>query len=184
MQQIVFVGFFTVFYIGILVLKCLRGKNVFDIRFQITKFILAEYLFCVLAVTLLPIYIQLGEPVQWSDTTINFIPFHFVKDYTQLIEMDSFYLKVAVKNLLGNVVLFVPFGFLVPIVYEKFQSAKNVVWLSAVCSGLIELIQLVEMNFGLAFRMTDIDDIILNVLGSIIGYYLYRICSLRRFFVK
>lgn len=181
MQQIVFVGFLTIFYIGCCIWRGLRRKSSGNLRLQIIAFLFVEYVFCVLAVTLLPIYIRLGVPIQWSDSTMNFILFHFIKEYTQLIGMDLFYLKVAIKNLLGNVLLFVPLGLLVPILDRRFRSMKTVLGLSFVCSLSIELMQWIESYFSMAFRMTDIDDVILNCCGGIIGYVCYlKIIKKRR----
>lgn len=171
MQQIVFVGALTVFYIGISVLKHLREKNPIHIQYQIIKFLLIEYIFCVLAVTILPIYIHLGESISWAGMTIQLIPFHFVKEYNRLIELDLFYLKIAIKNVLGNVVLFVPLGFLVPLIYKRFRNIKHILFIGDVCSVFIEVVQMAEMYLGFAFRMTDIDDVILNCCGCVIGYF-------------
>jgi len=77
-------------------------------------------------------------------------------------------------NLGGNIILFVPIGFLVPFVYQKMNWQKALA-LAVAAPLLIEGIQLV-------FRLGifDIDDVILNALGIIVGYSLYRIILKRR----
>lgn len=173
MQQIVFIGFMTVIYIVILIGRFAKGRKKMCFWHEFAKFVLIEYIFGVLSVTLLPIYIRLGEQMKWSNNSINIIPFNFVREYQQLIQYDSFYWAIALKNVLGNVILFMPLGFLLPIVGETFRKVKNVLLVSCVISLLIELLQLLEMYTNLGFRMTDIDDFILNVSGGLLGFFCY-----------
>ncbi|OMP66110.1 VanZ family protein [Domibacillus epiphyticus] len=65
-------------------------------------------------------------------------------------------------NTVGNVVLFVPFGFFLSILNRDFLKTAAI---GALFSIMIEIIQLWLPN-----RWTDIDDVILNTLGTIIGY--------------
>jgi len=79
-------------------------------------------------------------------------------------------------NLLGNVVVFMPFGFLVPILY-KFDWRKIIV--SGILFGAItEIIQAgVEAFVGVNMHRIDINDVIANFSGVVIGYAGY--CLLR-----
>ena len=79
---------------------------------------------------------------------------------------------VTLINLLGNVVCFIPFGFLFPTLSYKrgYKNGITVTLLAAVFSVLIETAQLIA-KVG-AF---DVDDIILNTLGCIIGYLIFVI---------
>ena len=70
-------------------------------------------------------------------------------------------------NLLGNILLFIPFGFLLPIVWNK--RFWRITGTGAALSLLIEISQLI-MHRGVC----DIDDIILNTFGVTIGYALYK----------
>lgn len=73
-------------------------------------------------------------------------------------------------NLIGNVIVFIPMGIMLPVLFE---SCKNVfscmvrVLLFVMC---IELFQLFS-NFG----VFDVDDILLNCFGALVGYIIYRI---------
>ena len=71
-------------------------------------------------------------------------------------------------NVIGNIALFVPFGFLTSYYLDLKKKRYNLL-LTLLISVTIELIQL---RIGRAF---DIDDIILNIVGSFIGYLLYRL---------
>ena len=72
------------------------------------------------------------------------------------------------RNSLLNVLLFVPLGVFAPLLWGKFRSIKRVGLLAACLSCAIELSQL------LTFRVTDIDDVITNTMGAILGYLLLK----------
>ena len=76
--------------------------------------------------------------------------------------------RLFYRNIIGNILMFIPFGFFISY-YLKLERKSFVFFLSLIVSIVIELIQL---KIGRAF---DIDDILLNVVGSMIGYFLYRI---------
>jgi len=89
----------------------------------------------------------------------NFIPFKEIFRYS--IGSSKF-----IKNILGNIVLFIPFGFFSSY-YLKNKKMFTTTVLTFVASLTIEVVQ---YYIG---RVFDIDDIILNVLGGIIGFLLY-----------
>lgn len=68
-----------------------------------------------------------------------------------------------------NVIMFMPFGFLLPLIWKRYEKPVNTIIAGAVFSLLIEITQLFNR------RKTDIDDLIMNVIGSIVGYLLYLI---------
>ena len=76
--------------------------------------------------------------------------------------------RLFYRNIIGNIIMFVPFGFFTSY-YLKLNKKRIIFYLALVVSIVIELIQL---KIGRAF---DVDDIILNIVGSLLGYYLYRI---------
>lgn len=104
-------------------------------------------------------YILTFEDVDWS--TANLIPFK---------EMFRFSLgsRMFFKNVFGNIILFLPYGFFLSY-FVKLKKVKIITILSLFVSFIVEIIQ---YRIG---RVFDVDDIILNVIGGIIGYYLYRI---------
>ena len=65
-----------------------------------------------------------------------------------------------------NVLLFVPLGFFLPILWDKFRNIKNVALTGFIVTSLIEISQI------FTFRTTDINDIITNTVGTIIGYFI------------
>ena len=74
----------------------------------------------------------------------------------------------------GNVALFVPFGMLVPLVAPKTHSLLRIVASAFAVAVSIELLQYAGRWVGSA-RWTDVDDVLLNVAGALIGYGLLRV---------
>ena len=99
------------------------------------------------------------DDISWS--TNNFIPFKEIFRY-------SIGSRLFFKNVLGNMLLFLPFGFFISY-YLKVDNYKLSLLQILIASISIEVVQ---MSIG---RVFDIDDIILNVIGGLIGYYLYHI---------
>lgn len=95
--------------------------------------------------------------------TNNFIPFREIFRYN----VSS---RLFIRNVLGNILLFVPFGLFVSYIM-KTRKVTPILFISLVTSGVIEYTQL---KIGRTF---DIDDIILNVVGGFIGYLIFIICD-------
>ena len=74
---------------------------------------------------------------------------------------------IKILNLAGNVLIFAPMGFLPPLLWKKARHLFAAVGLSAVVSFLIEFVQL------FLGRSVDVDDLILNTLGGLLGYLLF-----------
>lgn len=97
--------------------------------------------------------------------TANFTPFKTIKMY-----IDYAYKLNSVENLAGNVLVFVPFGFLFPLVAKEGEHFF-VMLLNAFEFVLgIEVFQLFS-----AFGAFDVDDILLNCLGAALGFVVYRV---------
>lgn len=104
-------------------------------------------------------YVVTFEDVSWGSS--NFIPFREMFRY----EIGS---RFFIKNIIGNIIMFMPYGFMVGY-YLKLKTPDFAVILTLIVSVCIETIQLV---IG---RVFDIDDIILNLIGGIIGAYIYTV---------
>ena len=91
---------------------------------------------------------------------INFKPFVYLFDYPTLRE--------ALLNLIGNVTMFIPLGIVWPAVFKSLNTHKKVIMAGLGVSLCIEILQL--PFYG---RSSDIDDLILNSAGYIIGYSIF-----------
>lgn len=89
----------------------------------------------------------------------NFVPFKEIFRYD--IGTYKF-----IKNILGNILLFIPYGFFASY-YLKNRKFGTIAILTLIVSGTIETVQL---YIG---RVFDIDDIILNFVGGVIGFLLF-----------
>lgn len=103
-------------------------------------------------------YVVTFQDAMWSKS--NFIPFKEMFRY-------SFGTRLFIKNVLGNIIMFIPYGFFVSYFLNLKKPLSNFI-LVLLVSCSIEVTQLI---IG---RVFDIDDIILNVLGGMIGFYVYK----------
>jgi glycopeptide antibiotics resistance protein len=78
----------------------------------------------------------------------------------------------AVYNVSGNILLFVPFGFFIPLLFDRYNSIIKVAFYGFVASIIIEIIQ-----YFTVMNITDIDDVIFNTLGAAAGVICYKIFS-------
>lgn len=104
-------------------------------------------------------YVVTFQDVSWS--TSNFIPFKEVFRY-QLFSERFF------RNVIGNLIMFMPYGFFISY-FLKLNKKGTIFFLSLLVSFTIEITQLI---IG---RVFDVDDIMLNVCGGMLGYFIYRL---------
>jgi glycopeptide antibiotics resistance protein len=98
---------------------------------------------------------------------VNFKPFIYLFDYPTLRE--------ALLNLIGNTAMFIPLGIVWPVAFQELNAHWKVIVAGFGVSLTIEVMQL--PFFG---RSTDIDDLILNTLGFLIGYGMYLLVKMLR----
>ncbi|MGN0388860.1 MAG: VanZ family protein [Suilimivivens sp.] len=97
--------------------------------------------------------------------TANFTLFKTIRMYIKYsYKLNSF------ENLIGNIVVFVPYGFLFPYVLKKGRNFFVMLLNAFLFVTGIEIFQLFS-----AFGAFDVDDILLNCVGAVIGYLLYLI---------
>lgn len=99
----------------------------------------------------------------------NLVPFREIErfwKYREVLGIYSFY------NLAGNILGFVPAGFFIPILWKKRRGFLFTVCITFEMSLLVETLQLI-------FRVGsfDVDDLILNTLGGVLGYFLLKIAG-------
>ncbi|CAL9351259.1 VanZ family protein [Streptomyces sp. DH-12] len=124
---------------------------------------LCAFAFMVLfAVVLARLTLQ-PSPASESLTHTNLHPGRSLRAY-----LDQPALRDAVKQIGGNILLGVPFGVLAPVVAPRTRGFLRILFLTAVVMLLVEVAQ-GSLVTGRAF---DIDDVILNTAGALIGYLL------------
>ncbi|MBO0959294.1 VanZ family protein [Neobacillus sp. MM2021_6] len=115
-------------------------------------------------------YISLSEIINHFNFTYdeyhwrsnNFVPLKTIYFYLFLADIN---LNIRIVNLAGNIIGFAPFGFILPLLAKKFQKFSAVTVATFFLSLTFELLQLV-FEFG----SFDVDDLILNTIGGMLGY--------------
>lgn len=98
---------------------------------------------------------------------VNTTPFQTITSYMQVNEYADGWDSISNLNLLGNVFVFSPIGFFIPLLWRRMDSFKVIFFIGLSVTCIIESIQ---YFIG---RSSDIDDVILNTVGVVIGYWAY-----------
>ena len=122
---------------------------------------LAGAVVMIVGLTILPLAV---DPAVWSANRPRGFPtwIPLLKMREDLAEGLS---ARQMRQILGNVLLFVPFGFALPLAVRWCRRAAVTVAIGATLSLSIEILQMV-----LPFRDPDIDDVVCNTIGTLIGY--------------
>ena len=112
------------------------------------------FMFIFLLYSLMLFYVVTFQDVNYG--TNNFIPFHEIFRY----EFGSTYF---VHNILGNIILFIPFGYFV----SHIMKTRNPIPMLVITLITSVVIEFTQLNIGRTF---DVDDIILNIIGGLFGY--------------
>ncbi|MBE1554333.1 VanZ family protein [Sporosarcina limicola] len=113
-------------------------------------------------------FLYTGPVVTRSFSNVNIVPFRVFQDNYYAITELNFW-QPFIINFLGNICIFIPIGFMLPLLWNKFNRFWKVSLIGLSISLFIEITQLTQA------RSSDIDDLWLNTLGSMIGYYIYFI---------
>ena len=120
----------------------------------------AIYLLSMLHLVIFPIEVNLGE-------YRNLTPWYKAANFIPILTID-------VKTFVLNVIMLVPLGMYLPFLSRKIQSIKQAARLGFYVSLSFELTQLVIRILLGSGRSTDINDLIANTLGAVIGFLLIR----------
>ena len=140
-----------------------RAVNIVDNKTKVTLKLLFNDIVVLLFINyvIALFHIISFQDVSWS--TYNIIPFKEILRY----EIGS---NLFFKNIVGNMIMFIPFGLAVPVILKTYK-VKYMMFLAFTTSLTIEVTQLI---IG---RVFDIDDIFLNVVGALIGLFIFRIIN-------
>jgi len=149
--------------ISILIISSIRLFDIFKNR---KEFILYKEIFSLIFMIYVLCLFQVVtfEDILSSSSTNNFTPFKEILRY-------NFGSRLFLKNVVGNLVMFVPFGIFASFAV-KADNKYQALFLITFASVTIESTQLA---IG---RVFDVDDIILNVCGGLIGYFIYYFIDL------
>lgn len=117
-------------------------------------------LYFVFATYLAAVYLFVGMP------TLQFMRFDPSLTLTPFLPMIADF-----KNTILNIILFVPLGIFLPFIWKHYSTLKATTLFSFIMSLSIEILQI------LTYRATDINDIIANTFGAVLGYLLFSLTS-------
>ena len=105
------------------------------------------------------------KEIGFGNSAINLIPFKTISEF--LFSSHDFEQAIII-NLLGNIFFFTPFGLFIYFLFPKHRTFKLLL-----CYGLLLTLFIEVTQLGVG-RSVDIDDVILNTIGVLIGYVLAK----------
>lgn len=103
-------------------------------------------------------------------THVNLVPFSTIGELLGRLMKNTINVDVVIRNLVGNLLAFMPLGFIYPFFAKNTIGIGRFLCVSALTILLAEVLQLV-FKCGIL----DIDDIFLNVIGAVLGFYIFSI---------
>ena len=101
---------------------------------------------------------------------LNLMPFRTLRLFFGLLHDHRPYLvRAALINLLGNVVMFVPLGLFLPLIFTRLRKLWRTLFTVTLLIAAVEIAQLFTL-----LGSCDVDDLILNLLGAALGYGIYK----------
>ena len=97
---------------------------------------------------------------------VHMTPFESISGYFKNIGSVDFMI-----NIVGNIVMFIPLGFFLPLFWKQWWKFWKI---AIVAVGFPLFIETTQLFLN---RHVDIDDIILNALGVVVGYFIYKLLS-------
>ena len=132
-------------------------------------------LFCAYSVFMLYLLFNRAGGIEGMDywkqirANLNLEPFHTIRLFLKVLDQQA-YSAAAVINLGGNVIMFIPLGFLLPRVFTGLQKFRRGILATVLIIIAVELTQLFTL-----LGSCDIDDLILNVIGAAFGYIIHKL---------
>lgn len=97
----------------------------------------------------------------------NFVPFATIKLF---YGSNRMHMEYKLSNLLGNILIFIPLGFLLPLLIKRFRNTVIILLAGFLLSVFYECFQLVT-----GIGVFDVDDMLLNTVGTAIGVIIFWI---------
>ncbi|RKQ33239.1 VanZ family protein [Oceanobacillus halophilus] len=113
----------------------------------------------------------------WSDLSLieyiknssNFVPFKTISTYITAMFDGSMNMDIPIKNLFGNLIMFLPMGIYLPYFLKRINKVSGFTISMIILLFVIEVIQLVTRRGSF-----DIDDFILNMVGALVGFGIWK----------
>ena len=107
----------------------------------------------------------------------NFTPLYTIRNYVNIIlhYPNSVYYRHCIINLVGNILLFIPIGFFPPRIFHKTARFFPFIAVCFGCLLLVETLQLLTLTGSF-----DVDDILLNMTGALLGFALSKLFGFKK----
>lgn len=164
LYEYICVIFLCVIFQIIMVKKEHKSGHKYNLKHFIWVYVFFVYLMlvfmCTGAGTFHDLFFAIKENELISFATINLVPFDAASG--------------GIFEHIENIIMFMPLGFLLPLIWKEFKSVKKVVTAGFLFSIVIELSQLLNI------RDTDIDDLLMNTIGAFLGLLIF--CLFKKLF--
>lgn len=114
-------------------------------------------------------YWQNMSMIDYAIMQMNLIPFKTIGGYISALFDGSMNLSIPLTNLLGNLLMFLPMGIYLPLLFPKIDSGKKYYAVIVIILFGIEVVQFLTQRGAF-----DIDDFILNLLGTVAGFFIWK----------
>lgn len=159
---LIFIVCLGVFWLPVFLLM----KRRMSFRKQAAYFLFTACILVILAATVLDVFLiglLGGEDILAAERLINIVPFRV---FTEAWAMGG---HKQIAQIIANILMFVPLGFLTPAAFPKMRSWQKTALSMALFSFSIEFVQ---YFIG---RCADVDDFMLNTAGGIAGYAVFSV---------
>jgi glycopeptide antibiotics resistance protein len=85
---------------------------------------------------------------------------------------------LLLKNVLGNLILFFPLGCILPLLFKRANH-----FISSIVYGFLASLLIETMQYTIGNRVFDVDDLVLNTAGAILGWIFFRVCFSVYYFI-
>lgn len=158
-----------------LVVGTVVGVRRRSLRSGISGAAFALYVICMIAYTFCPFPLTteaLSEFRSWpilADLSPSLVPFRTISAAASLPWPES------IRQVGGNLALLLPLGASLPLLHRRFEMLGKTMLAGVSASLAIEATQgIFSLSLGYRYKVVDVDDVILNTAGVLLGYLLYR----------
>ncbi len=134
------------------------------------------YTALILLLTLQPLFIS-SYKISWDEIKLYGMPWN-IKPFSLIVQQWRNVLsgqRGAFRQFFGNIIMFMPAGILMPFIFKK---TKRFLWAllgAFLFTFFIESLQFMLCLFGMCLRSFDVDDLILNTVGAVLGHCVYKL---------
>lgn len=154
-----------IFFIPLIIKQFKSTKNI-----VIATFMAGFIIYAIELISVVFFPITFYPPMPNYAPNVNIVP---MKDI--IILMRSQLINIVIKNVVGNIILFIPLGFFVPIIYRNMNRFNYMLLLGLCFSIFIEITQfIIDYLTKYPNHTSDVNDVILNIIGLILGFIIQR----------